>query len=155
LKAVVPPLVLLLAVTEAACSARSAPPRPQSPGEPMRFSTPAPGATAPPRASKPPTTETPELSRPAPDSPVLVPEVRDDDRERVRQVVGDQLRRAARVIDQVNPATLPADQKDMYVSLLNYVSKAHTALEQEDLAGAQILADKASRLAGSLAAGRW
>jgi hypothetical protein len=121
----------------------------------MRFSTPAPGTTATPRAGKPSTSETPEPSRPAPGSPVLVPEVRDGDRERVRQVVGDQLRRAARVIDQVNPATLPADQKDMYVSLLNYVSKAHTALEQEDLAGAQILADKASRLAGSLAGGRW
>jgi hypothetical protein len=69
--------------------------------------------------------------------------------------VGDQLRRAAQVIHQVNPATLAADQKDMYISLLDYVAKAHTALEQEDLAGAQILADKASRLAGSLAGGRW
>jgi hypothetical protein len=85
---------------------------------------------------------------------VLVPEVRDGDRDRVRQVVGDQLRRVARVIDQVDPATLAADQKDMYVSLLDYVSKAHAALEQEDLAGAQILAEKASRLAGSLAGSR-
>lgn len=148
------PLLVFLSLTAAACSARSAPPRVQPSGEPMRFSAPTHATPTAPRGAKPPSAETPEVSRPAPSSPVLTPEVRDGDREKVRQVVGDQLRRVARVIDQVDPATLAADQKDMYVSMLDYVSKAHAALEQEDLAGAQILAEKASRLAGSLAGGR-
>jgi hypothetical protein len=148
------PLLLLLAVTGAACSARSGPPHLQRSGEPMRFSTPAPGATSTPRAGRAPASETPEVSRPAPSSPVLLPEVRDGDREQVRRAVGDRLRRVARVINQLDPESLAADQKDMYVSLLDYVSRAHTALEQEDLVGAQILAEKASRLAGSLAPGR-
>ena len=147
MKTTVPLLLVLLTMTGAACSARSAPPRPQPSAQPMRFS--APAATTAPRAAKPAPSETLE-SPPSPSSPVLVPEVRDGDRERVKQVVGDQLRRVA----QVDPATLAADQKDMYVSLLDYVSKAHAALEQEDLAGAQILAEKASRLAGSLAGSR-
>jgi hypothetical protein len=62
-----------------------------------------------------------------------------------------QLTRANEVVAQVDPSKLGSEQQEMLSGLKDFVTKAAEALRARDVPRAQVLADKASRLAEDLA----
>jgi hypothetical protein len=65
--------------------------------------------------------------------------------------VKTQLNRANEVVAQVDPAKLGSEQQEMLSGLKDFIAKAGEALRARDVPRAQVLADKASRLAEDLA----
>jgi hypothetical protein len=84
--------------------------------------------------------------------PVLSPKV--DDEARVTSHVTARLDQAGRVIDQIDPAKLSPDQREMVVWIREFVSKAKDALSNKDYPRAEVLSEKASTLARELAPAR-
>jgi hypothetical protein len=120
---------------------------------PVPFEPPPKGSKEPqpqsgPKADTPPTPGA-GTARPTTDAPVLSPHMPDS--ERLRQEVNKRLGQADRVIEAIDPGKLARDQREIYVSLVNFVAKARSALSAEDLAGADVLSEKASKLAEALA----
>jgi hypothetical protein len=70
----------------------------------------------------------------------------------VRGEVSKRLGRVSRIIDGIDPAKLAKDQREMYASVRDFAGKARAALSTNDLAGAQVLSEKAAKLADELAA---
>ncbi len=105
---------------------------------------PAPNASAP--APEPPPT-----AAPAPPSspPVVSPRV--DNEEKATREVNARLARAGQVIDQIDSGKLAKEQREVFSSIRDFISKASEALQAKDVPRAQILADKASKLADDLA----
>ncbi|HEV8441038.1 MAG TPA: hypothetical protein VGT40_23365 [Methylomirabilota bacterium] len=134
-------LPVFMAGLTAACSSAAPPPRagqvPPSHGPMAPASSPArlPPAEAPGLRSVP---------------PVLSPDLADG--ERVRGEVSKRLGRVSRIIDGIDPAKLAKDQREMYASVRDFAGKARAALSTNDLAGAQVLSEKAAKLADELAA---
>jgi hypothetical protein len=62
-----------------------------------------------------------------------------------------QLIRANEVVAQVDPSKLGSEQQEMLSGLKDFVNKADEALRARNVPRAQVLADKASRLAEDLA----
>src|SRR5262245_22253595 len=106
-----------------------------------------------PRATpKPPAGPETPVDRPAPprpSPPVLSPQVADGDR--VREEVTRRIGHAAHIVDGIDESNVQKDQQEIYASLLDFLSKARGALASDDLASAQVLSEKASRLADALA----
>jgi hypothetical protein len=137
-------LIGALALLAGACTAGPRAPSVRAPVD-QRFQAPArPTPKSVPGTESPPT-------RPG-QPPVLSPEVVDSDR--VKQEVNRRLGHAARIVDGIDASKLAKDQQELYVSLLDFLSKARAALVSEDLAGAQVLSEKASKLADALASSR-
>jgi len=82
--------------------------------------------------------------------PVLSPQVEDE--ERVASDVTARLGYAGRVIDHIDPHRLSPDQREMFASIRDFVSKARDALSIRDYPRADVLSEKASTLANELAA---
>ncbi len=116
-------------------------PTPPQPGE-------APASPAPPQPAKAPSPGAGEVAVKTP-APTLSPRV--EDRARLIREVNARLDRASKIVHKIDPATLGQDHRAMHASVLNFVSKAWRALSADDLAGAQVLAEKASTLADELA----
>jgi hypothetical protein len=87
---------------------------------------------------------------PPPPAPVLSPQVSEE--ERLTKEVNARLGRAERVIEQIDPARLDEDHRQMFASIQDYVSKAREAISNKDLPRAGVLSEKASTLADELAA---
>jgi hypothetical protein len=102
----------------------------------------------PPQASPTP----PQLpTSPAPPpAPVVSPRTEDEDR--VTREVSERLAQARRLVAQIDPAKLAGDQREIFTNIQDFLVKAGEALSAKDLPRARILADKASKLAGDLAA---
>lgn len=81
--------------------------------------------------------------------PVLSPQV--DDEERVASDITARLGHAGRVIDHIDPHRLSPDQREMFASIRDFVSKARDALSSRDYPRAEVLSEKASTLANELA----
>lgn len=64
--------------------------------------------------------------------------------------VNVRLARAGQVVAQLDPSKLGQEQREMLSGLQDFISKAVDALQARDVPRAQILADKASRLADDL-----
>ena len=105
------------------------------------------GASA---SSDDPAVATVSVSRPA--SPTLSPRV--EDRAGLTRAVNERLTYAMKRIEGVDQTALNKDQREMHASVLTFVAKARKALSADDLAGAQVLAEKASKLADALASAR-
>ena len=102
-----------------------------------------PQTVAPP--SLPPTPSPPPLPR----APQVSPRIEDE--EKAARDVNAQLVRAGQVAAQIDSSKLATEQQEMLSGLKDFLSKATDALAAHDIPRAQVLADKASRLADELA----
>ncbi len=73
-----------------------------------------------------------------------------DNEEQVVRDVNARLARAGQVVAQIDSSKLGQQQLEMLSGLQDFISKAVGALQARDVPRAQILADKASRLADDL-----
>lgn len=121
------------------------PSRPPSPPPPAPVPPAAPKATPGPAVASP--TPAPKASSQSP--PHVAPRV--DNEERVAREISARLVRAGQVIEQIDPAKLAKEQREMFSGVQDFISKATEALQAKDVPRAQILADKASKLADDLA----
>jgi len=85
---------------------------------------------------------------PSPAPPLITPRVAND--ERTVRDVNARLARANQLVAQIDPSKLSSDQQEMLSGLRDFISKANEALQAHDVPRAQMLADKASRLADDL-----
>jgi len=85
---------------------------------------------------------------PSPAPPLITPRVAND--ERTVHDVNARLARANQLVAQIDPSKLSSDQQEMLSGLRDFISKANEALQAHDIPRAQMLADKASRLADDL-----
>ena len=108
---------------------------------------PAPEArSAPQTATLPPS---PAPAPPLPPAPQVSPRI--DNQEQAVRDVNVRLARAGEIAGQIDPSKLEEVQQEMLSGLKDFISKATEALQARDLPRAQMLADKASRLAEDLA----
>ena len=84
-----------------------------------------------------------------PPAPQVSPQI--DNEDRAVRGVRTQLTRANEVVAQVDPSKLGSEQQEMLSGLKDFITKAAEALRSRDVPRAQVLADKASRLADDLA----
>jgi hypothetical protein len=73
-----------------------------------------------------------------------------DNEEQAVRDVNARLARAGQVVAQIDPTKLGQEQREMLSGLQDFISKAADALQARDVPRAQILADKATRLADDL-----
>jgi hypothetical protein len=108
-------------------------------------------APVPEAASAPQTAAiSPRPAAPAlPPAPQVSPQI--DNEDRAVRGVRAQLIRANEVVAQVDPSKLGSEQQEMLSGLKDFVNKADEALLARNVPRAQVLADKASRLAEDLA----
>jgi hypothetical protein len=105
-------------------------------------------------ARVPETPQTATLSpRPSPSALPPAPQVspRIDNEDQAVREVKAQLTRANEIVAQADPSRLGSEQQEMLSGLKDFISKAGDALRARDVPRAQVLADKASRLAEDLA----
>jgi hypothetical protein len=146
-------LVLLLAATAAAgCS--TAPPTPDR--EPTAAPPPRAVVPTPPAPGAPPATPTPPLAtppasatRPPASPPQVSPRIPNEDL--ATRTVTTSLQRTNQLVERIEPARLVREQREMLSSVQDFVAKAFEALQARDVPKAQILAEKASKLADELA----
>jgi hypothetical protein len=80
---------------------------------------------------------------------VLSPRI--DDEEQVTSHVTARLGHARRIVDRIDLTKLSPDQREMFVSIYDFVAKARNALSSKDYPRADVLSKKASTLADELA----
>lgn len=121
---------------------------------PLGCASTAPLGTPEARRTPPATTPSPSPA-PAPPTtpPTPAPQVspRIDNEEKAVRDVNAQLSWAGKVVAQIEASKLGSDQQEMLSGLKDFISKAGDALQARDIPRAQVLADKASRLADDLA----
>ena len=123
-------LFLLIAAIAVACTS-SPPPRTAN----VTPSSPPPSSIPPPAPSTP---------------PLVTPRVESGEDKAVREV-NARLARANQVVAQIDTTKLNGDQQEMLSGIRDFIAKANDALQAHDVPRAQVLADKASRLADDLA----
>lgn len=128
--------LLLLAGLPLGCV--STVPPPDGGGQPQTAAV-SPGPVRPPLPPAPPLPPVPQVS----------PHIDNED-QAVRDVKA-RLARADEIMGQIDSSKLGNAQQEMLSGLKDFVSKATEALRARDLPRAQVLADKASRLADDLA----
>jgi hypothetical protein len=94
----------------------------------------------------------PSVPSASPPPPSLQVAPRIDNEESAVRDVNARLARAGQVVAQVDASRLGNQQQEMLSGLKDFISKASDALQAHDIPRAQVLADKASRLADDLAA---
>jgi hypothetical protein len=81
---------------------------------------------------------------------VVSPRVEDE--ERMTREVKVRLTEARRRVGQIDPGKLIGDQREIFASIQDFLAKAEEAITAKDLPRAQVLADKAQKLADDLVA---
>ena len=109
---------------------------------------PAPEARSAPQTATLPPSSAP-AAPPLPPAPQVSPRI--DNQEQAARDVNVRLARAGEIAGQIDPSKLEEVQQEMLSGLKDFISKATEALQARDLPRAQMLADKASRLAEDLA----
>ena len=135
-------LVLLLAATAAAGCSTAPPPRAVAPAPPAPGAPPTP---APPLATPAPSPPRPPASPP----PQVSPRIANEDL--ATRTVTTSLQRTNQLVERIEPARLVREQREMLSSVQDFVAKAFEALQARDVPKAQVLAEKASKLADELA----
>jgi hypothetical protein len=112
----------------------------------------APEARSAPQASTSPPSAypLPPVLPPPPLAPAPQVSPRIDNEEKAVRDVNARLARAGQIVAQVDATKLGNEQQEMLSGLKNFISKAADALQARDIPRAQVLADKASRLADDL-----
>ena len=140
---------------------RAEPAQPPAPAPPPTVRAPAPPreprATTPPSAPPIARPAPPEVVKPAPPEPAPAPPppvvaVRVPHEEQIAEEVTQRVTRAQEIIDKIDAAKLSRDQREILSSIQDFVTKARDAYQTKDMPRAQVLAEKASRLADDLAA---
>jgi tetrahydromethanopterin S-methyltransferase subunit A len=72
--------------------------------------------------------------------------------DQIAQEVTQRVARAQEIIEKIDAAKLSRDQREILSSIKDFVTKAREAYQTKDMPRAQVLAEKASRLADDLAA---
>jgi tetrahydromethanopterin S-methyltransferase subunit A len=72
--------------------------------------------------------------------------------EQIAQEVSQRVARAQEIIDKIDAAKLSGDQREILSSIQDFLTKARDAYQTRDMPRAQVLAEKASKLADDLAA---
>ena len=122
--------------------APSPPAQPSAPPREPRVTAPA----SPPPVAKP---APPEPAQ-APPPPVVVARLPHEDQ--IAQEVTQRVARVQEIIDKIDAAKLSRDQREILSSIQDFVEKAKDASQTKDMSRAQVLAEKASKLADDLAA---
>jgi hypothetical protein len=107
----------------------------------------SPAAPSPPPVAKPPVTPEPPQ---APPPPVVAARVPNEDQ--IAQEVNQRVTKAQEIIDKIDAGKLSRDQREILLSIQDFVEKARDAYQAKDIPRAQVLAEKASKLAEDLAA---
>ena len=87
---------------------------------------------------------------PAPPPPVVVARVPHEDQ--ITQEVSVRVAKIQEIIDRIDAAKLTRDQREILSSIKDFIAKAKEASQAKDMPRAQVLAEKASKLADDLAA---
>ena len=74
------------------------------------------------------------------------------DEERITQEVNTRMAYTGRIVGEMDATRLGSDEREIFSSIQDFLAKAREALATKDLPRAQILADKAAKLADDLAA---
>jgi hypothetical protein len=132
------------------------PPPLVGPSEPAVSLTPkgsSPAPKAPPAlhkpASSPPPEGGPAEPPPAPPPPVVALRVPNEDK--VAEEVHTSLAKAEKLIGTIDGSRLSRDQREIFSSIRDFLAKAKEAYQAKDMSRAQVLAEKASKLAEDLA----
>ena len=127
------------------------PPAAPPPPPPRATPAPAPAPPPPPKATvldvPPPAPVEPP---PAPPPPVVAARVPHEDQ--IAQEVTLRLTKTQEIVDRIDANRLNADQREIFSSVQDFLAKARDAFKTKDMSRAQVLAEKASRLADDLAA---
>lgn len=108
----------------------------------------APEARGAPRTAPASPASAPTLPAP-PSAPQVSPRIGNE--EQAVRDVNARLARAGEVVARIDASKLGTEQQEMLSGLKDFMTKAAEALQARDLPRAQVLADKASRLADDLA----
>jgi hypothetical protein len=119
------------------------PPAPVSPPVPPNASR-APKPPAPPLASAPGPVEPPP-----PPPPVVAARVPNEDK--VVEEINTSLARIQKIIGKIDGSKLNRDQREIFTSIQDFLAKAQEAYQAKDMSRAQVLTEKASKLADNLA----
>jgi hypothetical protein len=87
---------------------------------------------------------------PAPPPPVVAARVPHEDQ--ITQEVSLRVTKTQEIIDRIDAAKLTRDQREILSSIRDFIDKAREASQAKDMPRAQVLAEKASKLADDLAA---
>lgn len=88
--------------------------------------------------------------REPPSAPVLSPQVGQEEEERLRQEARARIERAEQVVRQIDQKKLAQEQRENFLTVQSFLSKANEALSMKDFPRAFNLADKARVLAEEL-----
>lgn len=72
--------------------------------------------------------------------------------DQIAQEVNQRVTKAQEIIDKIDAGKLSRDQREILLSIQDFVEKARDAYQAKDMPRAQVLAEKASKLAEDLAA---
>jgi len=142
-------LALLLLGALALGCARARPASLPTEAREPKVARPTPSSPAPPPAVSVPRESPPAGPVLAPSQPQASP-ARLPNEEQVTREVTARLEQTRRTVDKIQPERLARDQREMLASVRDFMAKAHDALQARDLSRAQILVDKAARLADDL-----
>src|SRR5262249_32532191 len=123
-------------------------PAPPAPEEPV--ARPAPRPTPPPPVVRPAPPAPVPAPSPTPQSPPPVVAARVPHEDQVAQEVSARLTRTQDVVGKIDPSKLNRDQREIYSGILDFIAKAKEAYQAKDMPRAQVLAEKASKLADDL-----
>jgi outer membrane biosynthesis protein TonB len=141
-------------------------PEPPEPAPPVEMTAPAPPPVPVPPAPEEPVarpaprpTPPPPVARPAPPAPVPEPPpapppvvaARVPHEDQVAQELSARLARTQDVVGKIDPSKLSRDQREIFSGILDFIAKAKEAFQAKDIPRAQVLAEKASKLADDLA----
>jgi hypothetical protein len=122
-----------------------APPRPVTPPPPAAPPPPPPAAAPP---SPPRTAAIPK--EPSTPPPVLAPQASAEEEQRMKTQAERRIEGTEKLVQRIDPSRLAREQKENYLTIQSFLSKAREALSTRDVQRAFTLADKAFLLADEL-----
>ena len=136
-------------------------PAPARPAPPVAEPAPGPAkpATPPAREPQPPATVTPvpapprtaAIPRETPvPAPVLAPQASAEEERRMKSQAEQRIEGTERLVQKIDPTRLVREQRENYLTIQSFLSKAREALSARDVQRAFTLADKAYLLADEL-----
>ena len=130
-----------------------APPEPAPPPAPPAAPPPEEPAVRPaPRVVPPPVVRpAPRAPAPEPSPPPPIVAARVPHEDQVAQEVSQRLLRTQEVVEKIDASKLSRDQREIFSGILDFIAKAREAYQAKDMPRAQVLAEKASKLADDLA----
>jgi hypothetical protein len=123
-----------------------APAKPPSP--PARE--PQPPATVTPVPAPPRTASIPREREPSMPAPVLAPQASAEEERRMKSQAEQRIEGTERLVQKIDPTRLVREQRENYLTIQSFLSKAREALSARDVQRAFTLADKAYLLADEL-----